>query len=143
MEKEDPGSQAREQLHARRKQVIRLRQKGHRIMEIVELTGLSHPTVRNAITLYEQGGTGALKPRSAGRQVGTRRRLSAEQEQALQKAIGDQRPEQLKMALCLWSRVAVMPLIKRKLRHPADGACHWQLSCPLGLHPAKADQKGL
>ena len=113
MEKEDARTQSRDQLHARRKQVLRLHQQGHGVMKIVKLTGLSYPTVRNAICLYEAGGVSALKPKSAGRKLGTRRSLSAEQERAVQKAICDKRPEQLKLDFYLWSRKAVMQLIEQ------------------------------
>jgi len=40
--------------------------------------------------------------------------LSAEQEQHIQRAIIDKRPEQLKMDFCLWSRAAVMQLIEQE-----------------------------
>ena len=113
MEKEDARTQSREQLHARRKQVIRLQQQGSGVMQIVKLSGLSYPTVRNAIRLFEAGGWDALKPNSAGRKIGTRRSLSAEQERAVQKAICDKRPEQLKLDSYLWGRKAVMQLIEQ------------------------------
>ena len=45
MEKEDARYQTLEQLHERRKQVIRLVLKGIKVMQIVAMTGLSHPTV--------------------------------------------------------------------------------------------------
>jgi transposase len=115
MEKEDARTQSREQLHARRKQVIRLQQQGYGVMQTVKLSGLSYPTVRNAIQLFEAGGWDALKPKSAGRKVGTRRSLSTEQEQAVQKAICDKRPEQLKLDFYLWNRKAVMQLIEQTM----------------------------
>ena len=113
MEKEDARTQSREQLHARRKQVIRLQQQGYGVMQAVRLSGLSYPTVRNAIRLFEAGGWDALEPNSEGRKVGTRRSLSAEQERAVQKAICDKRPEQLKLDSYLWGRKAVMQLIEQ------------------------------
>jgi transposase len=113
MEKEDARRHSRDQLHARRKQVLRLHQQGQGIMNIVNLTGLSYPTVRKAIRLYEAGGASALQPKSAGRMLGTRCSLSAEQERAIQKAICDKRPEQLKLDFYLWSRKAVMQLIEQ------------------------------
>ena len=58
MEKEDARYQTLEQLHERRKQVIRLHKKGIKVMQIVAMTGLSHPTVRSTIDLFE----GAFKP---------------------------------------------------------------------------------
>ena len=61
MEKEDARYLKLEQLHERRKQVVRLHRKGHGVMSIVELTGLSYPAVRRALDLYEKGGAEALR----------------------------------------------------------------------------------
>ena len=46
MEKENARRQTLEQLHERRKQVVRLYKRGIKIMQIVVLTGLSYPAVR-------------------------------------------------------------------------------------------------
>jgi Winged helix-turn helix len=51
MDKEDARKQTLGEPHERRKQVIRLNKKGHKVMRIVALTGLSWPTVRTAINL--------------------------------------------------------------------------------------------
>ena len=114
MDKEDARNQTLAQLHGRRKQVVRLHRKGHRVMQIVELTGLSYPTVRKAIDLYEAGGQAAICPAPRGRELGNGRSLSAEQEQAIRQIICDKRPEQLKMDFALWNRAAVMQLIERE-----------------------------
>ena len=45
MEKENARKQTLEQLHERRKQVVRLHKKGIKIMQIVDMTGLSYPPV--------------------------------------------------------------------------------------------------
>jgi transposase len=55
---------------------------------------------------------GALKKRWRGRREGCERKLSAAQEQELQKLICDKTPDQLKMKFALWSREAVRQLIK-------------------------------
>ena len=99
MDKEDARYQKLEQLHERRKQVIRLHSRGHCVMQIVDLTGLSYPAVRLAIDLYEQGGVRALKPAARGRVKGQGRSLSAEQEDEIRCTVCDKRPEQLKMAI--------------------------------------------
>ncbi|WP_027158412.1 IS630 family transposase [Methylobacter luteus] len=113
MDKEDARYQTLEQLHERRKQVVRLHKQSIKVMKIVDLTGLSYPTVRNTLALYEQGGWKAIKPASRGRETGQGRLLTPEQEKQIQDAIIDKRPEQLKMDFCLWSRAAVMQLIEQ------------------------------
>jgi Winged helix-turn helix len=45
MEKEDARYQTLEQLHERRKQVVRLHKKAVKVMQIVAMTGMSYPTV--------------------------------------------------------------------------------------------------
>ena len=56
MEKEDARHQSLEPLHERRKQVVRLDQKGIKVMQIVVMTGLSYPTVCGVIDRFEAGG---------------------------------------------------------------------------------------
>lgn len=114
MDKDDAGYLTLEQLHERRKQVVRLYRKGYGVMQIVELSGLSYPTVRSAIDRYEEGGLAALKPGTRGKRAGQGRTLMEEQEQAIRKIICDKRPEQLKMEFALWSRAAVMQFIERE-----------------------------
>jgi transposase len=103
-----------EQLHERRKQVVRLHRKGYGVMQIVELSGLSYPTVRGAIDRYEEGGVAAIKPATRGKRSGTGRLLSEDQERSIRQIICDKRPEQLKMEFALWSRGAVTQLIERE-----------------------------
>ena len=56
MEREDARFQKLEQLNERRKQVERLHLPGTGVMQIVPLKGLSYPTVRKAVDLFEAGG---------------------------------------------------------------------------------------
>jgi len=114
MEKEDARYQTLEQLHERRKQVARLYKQGNKVMQIVEMVGLSYPTVRNVINLFVDGGWSALRPAVRGRELGQGRLLSEEQEQLIQRAIIDKRPEQLKLDFYLWSRSAVGQLIAQE-----------------------------
>ena len=114
MDKEDARTQSLERQHERRKQVIRLHRQGYGVMQIVELSGLSYPTVRSAIDRYEEGGLAALKPAPRGKQPGDGRELTPEQEAAIQRLICDKRPEQLKMTFALWSRCAVLQLIEQE-----------------------------
>lgn len=114
MEKEDARSQTLERLHERRKQVVRLHKLGMKIMQIVPMTGLSYPTVRSAIDLFDSGGWSAVKPSPRGRARGDGRVLSQVQEDTIQRLIIDTRPEQLKMDFHLWSRAAVGQLISQE-----------------------------
>jgi transposase len=114
MDKENARQQTLEQLHERRKQVVRLHKKGIGVMQIAGMTGLSYPAVRVCVDLFEAGGWAAVRPASRGRSRGTGRTLSAVQEAAIQRTIIDKRPEQLKMDFFLWSRAAVGQLIEQE-----------------------------
>jgi hypothetical protein len=76
MEKEDARYQTLEQLHERRKQVIRLYKRGIKVMELVQMSGLSYPAVRKTLDLFEQGGWPAIKPADRGREQGDARLLT-------------------------------------------------------------------
>jgi transposase len=97
MEKENARRQTLEQLHERRKQVVRLHKKAIKIMQIVSMTGLSYPTVRATIDLFLMGGWSAIRPANRGRARGDGRCLSEIQEELIRRTIIDKRPEQLKM----------------------------------------------
>jgi transposase len=114
MEKENARKQTLEQLHERRKQVVRLHKKAIGIMQIVDMTGLSYPAVRSCIDLFEAGGWQAIRPALRGRSAGTGRSLTQAQEGSIQRTIIDNRPEQLKMDFFLWSRAAVGQLIEQE-----------------------------
>jgi len=114
MDKEDARYQTLEQLHERRKQVVRLHKKAVKVMQIVAMTGLSYPTVRATIDMYEAGGWSAIRPALRGRNRGDGRTLSQAQEEAIQRMIIDKRPEQLKMEFSLWSRAAVGQLVEQE-----------------------------
>ena len=114
MEKENAAKQTLDQLHERRKQVVRLHKKGIKIMTIAAMTGLSYPCVRSTVDLFDTGGWPGIRPASRGRSKGDGRVLSLAQEQAIQSLIINNRPEQLQMDFCLWSRAAVGQLISQK-----------------------------
>lgn len=114
MEKENARKQTLEQLHERRKQIVRLHKKAIKIMQIVSMTGLSYPAVRATIDRFETGGWAAIRPARRGRSKGVGRTLSQVQEDTIQRTIIDKRPEQLKMDFSLWSRAAVGQLIEQE-----------------------------
>jgi hypothetical protein len=107
IQKEDAPKQSREARHERRKQVVRMHRKGVGVMQIVEQTGLSWTAVNTALRLHSAGAARQLKPGIRGKKPGSGRSLSPAQEQAVQQAICDKRPEQLKMDFALRSRPAV------------------------------------
>ena len=114
MDKEDARYQTLEQLHERRKQVVRLHKKGIKVMQIAAMSGLSYPAVRATIDQFETGGWASIRPALRGRNRGDGRVLSQVQEEAIQRMIIDKRPEQLKMDFSLWSRAAVGQLIEQE-----------------------------
>ena len=65
---------------------------------------------------YQAGGIDALAVRTRGPTPGAHRRLTARQEQAIQRAIADTTPDQLKLPFAPWTRVAIAELIQRKFR---------------------------
>ena len=90
-----------------RLQVVRLKESGRKNSEIVEITGLTRQSVYVTLQRYEKGGLAALKPKLRGRVKGTKRRLSAAQEEELKRLMIDKTPEQLKFKFALWTREAV------------------------------------
>ncbi|MBV6274060.1 FCD domain-containing protein [Alcaligenaceae bacterium CGII-47] len=107
-------SSAMDSLHEQRKYVVELHRQDHAIMQIVKLSGLSYPTVRNTIDLFEAGGIDAIQPRPRGRRPGVGRSLTAEQEQAIQHILRTQSPKERDLNHASWSRPAVAQLIERE-----------------------------
>lgn len=105
---------SRQVQYERRKQAVRLHQRGMAIMDIAAALSMGHVTVRAAIKAAASGGVKALSPKPTDRPVGSQRRLTAEQELHIQRHICKNRPEQLKLEFALWSRAAVMRLVKQE-----------------------------
>jgi len=114
MDKEDGRRLSRQAQHERRKQAVRLHRQGMKINDIAAALSMGHVTVRAAIKAAEQGGVKALAPKPTGRPVGSRRRLSPEQELHIQRQICKHRPEQLKLEFALWTRGAVLLLVQQE-----------------------------
>ena len=114
MDKEDGRKLSREAQHERRKQAVRLHRRGMAIDDIAVALGIARGTVRNAVKAAQAGGLQALAPKPTGRAPGEQRRLSAEQELHIQRLICKNRPEQLKLTFALWSRAAVLLLVRQE-----------------------------
>ena len=97
-----------------RKQAIRLFEKGHNRGQIADLLGVSRNSVGVWVKIYQEHGLKGLKLEKPGRKVGSGRRLTPEQEQAVQKMIRDRMPDQLKPAFALWTRRAIQMPIKEQ-----------------------------
>ena len=141
MNKEDARKQSPVELHQRRKQVIRLHSKGLKVMQIVDLTGLSWGAVDVALKLHNQGGISALKPKTRGRKTGTNRAMGTDQESHIRKLICDKRPEQLKMKFALWTRVAVRALILEEFDIDVTERCVGNYLKRWGFTPQKPIKK--
>lgn len=111
MEREDARSLPEAAREEKRKQVIRLRRRGATYVEIADQTGLSKTSVFNICRRVEERGPSGTRERQRGRREADARHLSADQEQDLQRVIGDKTPDQLKLPFALWSRTAVQQLI--------------------------------
>lgn len=97
-------------------------------MKIVDMTGLSSPTVRHAIDLYHAGDWSAIHPIARGRTPGQRRVLTAAQEQQIQRAIIDKRPEQLKMGFLFVEPGGGDAADRTGIRHPIAGQNQSQIT---------------
>ena len=114
MEKIDARKLAPEVQQQLRNQAIRLRKSGRKYKEIAEIVGVHFTTVCEWCKRYEREGAKAIQIKKRGRPHGSCRTLSADQEKEVQKTIYDKCPDQLKLPLALWTRIAVQQLIKER-----------------------------
>jgi len=113
MEKIDARKLSTDAQQQLRYQVIRLRKQGLTHREISAITGIYRSTCSTWWSRYKNEGKKALKIKKRGRPSGSCRRLDRDQEKAIQKAIYDKCPDQLKLPFALWTRIAVQQLIKQ------------------------------
>ena len=113
-EKTDYRKASPEALFEARKVVIRMWKSKKKVAEIIEATDFSQDTVYVTIRAYKKGGMKALRPKTRGRRIGEKRRLTAAQEQEIMKLLVDHNPEQYKIKGCLWTRDSVRELIHQK-----------------------------
>jgi transposase len=113
MEKIDARKLSTDAQQQLRYQVIRLRKQGRKHAEISAITGVSRSICSTWWTLYKNEGKRALKIKKRGRPKGSCRTLTPDQENALQQAMRNKCPDQLKLPFALWTRIAVQQLVKQ------------------------------
>lgn len=103
------SAQAQEDL---RRKAVKAVMKGHTRQAVAELFGVTRQSVGAWVKCYAENGVKALKARRRGRCPGCR--LQPWQAAQIVKTIEDKHPEQLKMPFYLWTRKAVLLLIKKR-----------------------------
>ena len=98
----------------KRRIAMTMREADTSFSEIGRALGVHDMTVSKWWDRYHDGGADALAAQKRGPAVGAHRRLSATQEQAVQRAITDTTPDQLQRPFALWTRAAVVQWIERK-----------------------------
>lgn len=114
MEKKDARYQTLDQLHERRKQVLQLHKKGNKVLQKVDMSGLSRSTVCATIVPFDAAGWAGIRPVLRGRSKGDGRVLSRAQKLAIQRMIIVTCPEQLKIDFSIWSQPSVAQLIDKE-----------------------------
>ncbi len=101
------------ELYDPRKRAVRMKRNGHTHAAVAEAFGVGDSTVRKWWALFKKiGGFKALYPPKRGRKEGQHRCLTTEQEHETRRLITQKSPDQLKLGFALWTRRAVVELIR-------------------------------
>lgn len=115
MEKIDLRTASKEEKIAIRKLAIKLNEQGINKMEISRILEVNKNSVISWCKKYEKSGIKGLQEKPRGHKQGEGRLLNEVQEKQVQKWITDKMPDQLKLPFGLWTRRAIVELIKREL----------------------------
>jgi len=99
-----------------RKRAIVLYKSGKTQVSIAELFGVRIATVSEWVKSYKSQGISGLKDNKRGVTSESKKKLSNQQEKAIQKMITDTMPDQLKLSFSLWTRKAVKELVEREFK---------------------------
>jgi len=112
MKLQDARTLTAKQLEDRRKQAVLLRKKGQTYAEIATIVGVGRNTVSEWIKKWQEGGVKVLKVGKSGRPKGVGSSLDAQQQKKIQQCLKNSMPDQLMLPFALWTRQAVVLLIK-------------------------------
>lgn len=113
MEKIDLRKADKESKEAIRIRAIRMHDQGLKQIKIAMLLGVHKNSVYQWVKLYKERGSKGLKDVRRGRKKGDGKLLTNGQEKEIQRMIVDKMPDQLKLPYALWTRKAIVDLIKR------------------------------
>ena len=114
MEKIDARRLSPQTQYEFRKQVIRCRKRGMSNKTTAETIGISEQQASTIWQIFLRDGQKALILKTRGRRHGEKRKLTAEQETAVQKLLIDKTPDQLKLPFALWTRTAIRLVIRER-----------------------------
>ena len=114
MEKLDLRTARKETKESIRKRAILLLEQGKYQKDVASLLFVNKNSVNTWYKNYKQYGYKGLKEKPQGHKKGIGRLLTTEQERQVQNAIIDKMPDQLKLPYALWTRRAIVELIKRE-----------------------------
>lgn len=114
MQKTDLRQLSEQELLGLRKSAIKLVKSGMSQKEVCSRLGLRPNTLNDWCKNYRDRGIKGLQSRKKGAVSEDRKRLSSQQEKAIQKMIVDKMPDQLKLDFALWTRKAVKELVERE-----------------------------
>ncbi|MGL1886257.1 MAG: IS630 family transposase [Reichenbachiella sp.] len=115
MEKNDFRKLSSAERYSFRKRAMSLIKSGEKKKNIALIMGVRPSTVSDWVALYKAQGLKGLQDTKRGVKSEDKKLLSAKQELEIQNMILDTMPDQLKLPYSLWTRKAVMELIKREL----------------------------
>jgi transposase len=113
MEKIDLRKLNNDELHAVRKQVVRLKKQGKKGCEIAEIVGIYEGRISQIWKAYQANGQAGIKPKKSGRKKDSGRRLTLAEEREIREVIINKVPEQLKLQGFLWTRGRICAWVKR------------------------------
>ena len=112
MKLQDARTLTPSQLEDRRKQAVLLRKQGLTYAEIGVIVDVGRNKVSEWVKKWQEGGSKALKVGKPGRPKGVGSSLNEAQQKKVQQCLKNTMPDQLMLPFALWTRQAVVLLIK-------------------------------